>query len=127
MIRFSEAFTDEQIVSTLSRQLSWSYFKEIVYLKQPLQKEFYAEMCRVERWSVRTLRKKISSMLYERTAISRKPEKLAQLELQNLREEDQMTPDLVFRDPYLLDFLGLKGAYKEKDLEAAILRELEAF
>jgi len=127
MIRFAEAFTDELIVSTLSRQLSWSHFKEIIYLKQPLQKEFYAEMSRVERWSVRTLRKKISSMLYERTAISKKPEKLIQLELQKLREEDQMSPDLVFRDPYLLDFLGLKGVYQEKDLESAILRELEAF
>ena len=61
MIRFAESFTDELIVSTLSRQLSWSHFKEIIYLKQPLQKEFYAEMCRVERWSVRTLRQKISS------------------------------------------------------------------
>jgi predicted nuclease of restriction endonuclease-like (RecB) superfamily len=127
MIRFAEAFTDELIVSTLSRQLSWSHFKEIIYLKQPLQKEFYAEMSRVERWSVRTLRKKISSMLYERTAISKKPEKLIQLELQKLREEDQMSSDLVFRDPYLLDFLGLKGVYQEKDLESAILRELEAF
>jgi len=127
MIRFAEAFTDELIVSTLSRQLSWSHFKEIIYLKQPLQKEFYAEMSRVERWSVRTLRKKISSMLYERTAISKKPEKLIQLELQKLREEDQMSPDLVFRDPYLLDFLGLKGVYQEKDLESTILRELEAF
>ncbi|NLI08839.1 MAG: DUF1016 domain-containing protein [Thermotogaceae bacterium] len=127
MIRFSEAFPDIQIVSTLSRQLSWSHFKEIIYLKEPLQKEFYAEMCRVERWSVRTLRQKIASMLYERTALSRKPAELARLELQALQEEDRMTSDLVFRDPYLLDFLGLKGAYQEKDLEAAILRELEAF
>ncbi|MDP2643913.1 MAG: PDDEXK nuclease domain-containing protein [Desulfobacterales bacterium] len=127
MIRFASAFSDVQIVSTLSRQLSWSHFKEIIYLKQPLQKEFYAEMCRVERWSVRTLRQKIASMLYERTALSKKPAELAELELRALREEDRLTPDLVFRDPYLLDFLGLKGAYQEKDLEAAILRELEAF
>jgi predicted nuclease of restriction endonuclease-like (RecB) superfamily len=127
MIRFADAFPDVQIVSTLSRQLSWSHFKEMIYLKEPLQKEFYAEMCRVERWSVRTLRQKIASMLYERTALSKKPAELAKLELQALREEDKMTPDLVFRDPYLLDFLGLKGAYQEKDLEAAILRELESF
>lgn len=127
MIRFAEAFPDVQIVSTLSRQLSWSHFKEIIYLKEPLQKEFYAEMCRVERWSVRTLRQKIASMLYERTALSRKPAELAKHELQALRDEDRLTPDLVFRDPYLLDFLGLKGAYQEKDLEAAILRELESF
>jgi predicted nuclease of restriction endonuclease-like (RecB) superfamily len=84
-------------------------------------------MCRVERWSVRTLRQKIASMLYERTALSRRPAELARLELQSLREEDRMTPDLVFRDPYVLDFLGLKATFQEKDLEAAILRELEAF
>ncbi len=127
MIRFAEAFPDNQILSALSRQLSWSHFKEIIYLRQPFQKEFYAEMCRVEKWSVRTLRKKIDSMLYERTALSRKPEKLARLELDALRESDKMTPDLVFKDPYFLDFLGLKDRYLEKDLEDAILREMENF
>lgn len=116
----------EQIVSTLSRQLSWSHFKEIIYLKLPLQKDFYAEMCRIERWSVRTLRQKIGSMLYERTALSKKPEELARMELDALRDEDKLTPDLVFRDPYFLDFLGLTGAFQEKDLEAAIMREMEA-
>lgn len=66
-------------------------------------------------------------MLFERTALSRKPEKLAEMELKQLREEDKVTPDLIFRDPYLLDFLGLKDTYAEKDLEAAILREMESF
>jgi predicted nuclease of restriction endonuclease-like (RecB) superfamily len=84
---------------------------EIIYLKEPLQRDFYAEICRVERWSVRTLRSKIRGMLYERTAISRKPAELAQQELEALREEDRMTPDLVFRDPYLLTFLGLADTY----------------
>lgn len=55
MIRFAEVFTDESIVSALWRQISWSHFKEIIYLKDRLQLDFYAEMCRVERWSVRTL------------------------------------------------------------------------
>ncbi|HOZ46559.1 MAG TPA: PDDEXK nuclease domain-containing protein [Candidatus Hydrogenedentes bacterium] len=127
MIKFTECFPDPEIVATLSRQLSWSHFRELLPLDRPLQREFYAEMCRVERWSVRTLRQKIASMLYERTALSRQPEAVAKAELQKLRDEDRMTPDLVFRDPYLLDFLGLKGAYQEKDLEAAILSELEAF
>ena len=126
MLRFVEAFPNIQIVSTLSRQLSWSHFKEIIYLKLPLQKDFYAEMCRIERWSVRTLRQKIASMLYERTALSKKPEELARIELDALRDEDKLTPDLVFRDPYFLDFLGLTGAFQEKDLEAAIMREMEA-
>ncbi len=127
MVRFAEAFPDTQIVATLSRQLSWSHFKEILPFKKPLQRDFYAEMCRLERWSVRTLRKKIDGMLYERTAISKKPEELAKKELTALREEDRLTPDLVFRDPYFLDFLGLKDTYSEKDLETAILREMEGF
>jgi len=127
MVRFAEAFPDTQIVATLSRQLSWSHFKEILPLKKPLQRDFYAEMCRLERWSVRTLRKKIDGMLYERTAISKKPEELAKKELAALREKDRLTPDLVFRDPYFLDFLGLKDTYSEKDLETAILREMESF
>jgi predicted nuclease of restriction endonuclease-like (RecB) superfamily len=127
MIRFAEVFHDERIVSTLWRQLGWSHFKEIVYIKDPLKRDFYAEMCRLERWSVRVLREKIDSMLYERTALSKKPHKLIRQELDMLRKEDRLTPDLVFRDPYILDFLGLKDRYLEKDLEDAILRELEQF
>ena len=127
MVRFADAFPEGEIVATLSQQLGWSHFKELLPLKQPLQREFYAEMCRAERWSVRTLREKIGSMLYERTAISKKPEEVARAELAQLRSDDQLSPDLVFRDPYVLDFLGLKDRYLEKDLEDAILRELETF
>ena len=127
MIRFAENYQDPEIVQTLSGLLSWSHFIEIIYLKEPMQRQFYAEMARVERWSVRTLRQKIQGMLYERTAISRKPEELARQELEALQEEDRMTPDLVFRDPYLLDFLGLADTYSERDLETAILKELERF
>jgi predicted nuclease of restriction endonuclease-like (RecB) superfamily len=127
MIQFAEVFPDREIVVSLIRQLTWTHFIALIPLDEPLQREFYAEMCRVERWSVRTLRQKINGMLYERTALSRKPEVLAALELKQLREEDKVTPDLVFRDPYILDFLGLKDTYAEKDLEAAILREMEAF
>lgn len=127
MIRFAQVFPDIEIVQTLSAQLSWSHFMEIIHLKEPLQRDFYAEMCRVERWSVRMLRSKIQGMLYERTAISRKPAELARQELDALREEDRLTPDLIFRDPYLLDFLGLTDTYSERDLETAILVELERF
>ena len=127
MVRFAEIFPDTQILATLSQQLSWSHFKEILPLKKPLQRDFYAEMCRLERWSVRTLRKKIDGMLYERTAISKKPEELIKQEIAALRDEDKLTPDLVFRDPYFLDFLGLKDTYSEKNLETAILRGMESF
>ena len=106
MIRFAEVFPDRDIVSTLSRQLAWSHFLEIIYQQDSLAREFYAEMCRVEHWSVRTLRQKIQSMLFERTALSRQPGKLVQRELSRLRRTDRLSPDLVFRDPYVLDFLG---------------------
>jgi predicted nuclease of restriction endonuclease-like (RecB) superfamily len=127
MVQFAETFPDREIVVSLIRQLTWTHVIALIPLDKPLQRDFYTEMCRVERWSVRTLRKKIAGMLYERTALSRKPEKLAALELKQLREEDKLTPDLVFRDPYLLDFLGLKDTYAEKDVESAILREMESF
>jgi predicted nuclease of restriction endonuclease-like (RecB) superfamily len=127
MIRFAECFPKEKIVATLSQQLGWSHFKEIIPLDDDLKRDFYAEMCRIERWSVRTLRQKISGMLFERTALSRKPDKLIRHELDNLRAEDKLTPDLVFRDPYFLDFLGLKDRYLEKDIEDAIMREMENF
>jgi predicted nuclease of restriction endonuclease-like (RecB) superfamily len=127
MVRFAAAFPDPKIMHALSAKLSWSHFVQIVYLDDPLKRDFYSEMCRIEGWSTRTLQRKIGSMLFERTALSRKPAKLAELELKALRDEDRLSPDLVFRDPYLLDFLGLKDTYAEKDLEAAILREIEAF
>ncbi len=107
--------------------MSWSHFVEIIPLDDPLERDFYAEMCRFEGWRVRALRGKIGGMLFERTALSKKPAELAKQELAKLRDEDRLTPDLVFRDPYFLDFLGLKDTYSEKDFEAAILRELESF
>ena len=124
MVRFAEWMTDERIVSTLSTQLSWSHFIELLPIKDPLARDFYAEMCRIERWDVRTLRLKIGGMLFQRTALSKKPKSVIASEIGQLRD-GHMTPDLVFRDPYLLDLLGLKGAYSERDLESAILREIE--
>ena len=127
MIQFAETYPDREIVVSLIRQLSWTHFLALLPIKDPLARDFYAEMCRVERWTVRTLRGKIRGMLFERTALSKKPAALAKQELAKLRDEDRLTPDLVFRDPYVLDFLRLKDTYSEADLETAILRELESF
>lgn len=127
MLRFAEVFPDIGIVQSLIAQLGWTHFLHIIPLKEDLQRDFYAEMCRVERWSTRTLASKIDSMLYERTAISKQPEEVAKAEIAKLRAEDQLTPALVFKDPYILDFLGLSDRYLEKDLEDAILREIEGF
>lgn len=127
MLRFAESFPSLEIVSALSRQLAWSHFLEIMYLKDPLKRDFYVHMCRQERWSVRTLRERMGSMLFERTALSRKPNGLLAGELATLREQGELSPALVLKDPYILDFLGLHDRYLEKDLEDAILRELELF
>ena len=105
----------------------WSHFIEILPIEDGHKRDFYAEMCRIERWSVRTLRQKIGGMLFERIALSKKPAKLAEQELAKLRSADLRSPDFVFRDPYFLDFLGLKVAHSEEDWETAILREIEAF
>jgi predicted nuclease of restriction endonuclease-like (RecB) superfamily len=127
MVRFAQAFPDAEIVSTLRRHLSWSHFKQLVYMADPVKRDFYAEMCRIEGWSTRLLAQKIDGMLYERTALSKKPEKLVRQEIAALREKGDLTPALVLQDPYMLDFLGLADVYSENDLESAILREIERF
>ena len=105
MMSFAEGFPDERIVAALSQQLSWSHFVELIPLEDSLKRDFYAELCRVERWSTRTLRHKIGHLLYERTAVSRTPEALIAKDIATLRNEDRLTPDMVFRDPYYLDLL----------------------
>lgn len=127
MVKFCELFQDFEIVATLSQQLSWSHFKELITIEDVLKRQFYTELNRLESWSVRTLRDRINSMLYERTALSCKPEELISIELQKIKEKDKISPDIVLKDPYFLDFLGLKDHYIEKDMEDAILRELELF
>ena len=71
MVQFAVTFPDEQIVVSLIRQLSWTHVIALIPLKDPLQREYYAQMCSIENWSVRTLRERITSMLYERTARSK--------------------------------------------------------
>lgn len=66
MVRFAEAFPDEQIVSAVRRQMTWTHFKRLIYLEDPLKRDFYVQMCRMENWSTRTLDKRINSMLFER-------------------------------------------------------------
>jgi predicted nuclease of restriction endonuclease-like (RecB) superfamily len=126
-MQFANVFSDEQIVYTVCRELSWSHLRLIMYMEDPLKREFYIQMCKIEHWSFRTFRERTQSMLYERTAISRKPEQTIQNELELLKNEQVISPDLVFRDPYFLDFLGLSDTYSEKELESAILAELQHF
>ena len=127
MMQFAQIMPDVQIVVTLSRQLSWSHFVEVISLNDELQREFYLTLAASEKWSIRQLRKEIDSMLYERTAISGKPDTLIKQELSQLREENVLSPDLVFKSPYFLEFTGLKGMYSEKSLEDSLVAHLEQF
>ena len=125
MMKFAQYFTFENI-ATLSQQLSWSHFKELLPMEDNLKIEFYSQMSALDKWSVRTLRNRIDSMLYERTVLSKKPDELISYEIEKLKE-GVVTPNMVLKDPYVLDFLELNDRYLEKDLEDAILRDIENF
>ncbi|MBP5541910.1 MAG: DUF1016 family protein [Bacteroidales bacterium] len=127
MMKFADMFPDIQIVATLVRQLSWSHFLCVIPIKNPVEREFYITMAASERWSKRTLEAKIDGMLFERTAIATRPDELIRQELSSLRDNSEMSPDLVFKSPYFLEFTGLKGMYSEKDLEDSLVAHLEQF
>lgn len=126
-LRLAQTFPNDQIVYTLCRQFSWSHLRLLIYIDDPLKREFYIEIGKLENWSVRQLQERINSMLFERTAISRKPEETISYDLEQLRENKKISPDLLLKDPYILDFLDISDRYLEKDLEDAILRDIEKF
>ena len=127
MMQFAAMFPDIRILTPLVTKLSWSHFLIVMTLKDDIQREFYLTMAASEQWSKRTLQSKIDGMLYERTAISSKPDALIRQELSQLREENVLSPELVFKSPYFLDFAGLKSMYSEKDLEDSLVAHLEQF
>jgi predicted nuclease of restriction endonuclease-like (RecB) superfamily len=126
-IKLNTVLQDIKIVHTVCAQLSWSHIRTLIYIENQIKREFYLQMCKHERWSVRTLQDRIDSMLFERTAISKKPEQTIINELKVLETENKISPDLAFRDPYFLDFLGLHDTYSERDLESSILAQLQYF
>ena len=127
MVKFFEIYPILSAVQRELQGLSWTHVKSIIYMSNDLQRKFYSTLCAKEHWSTRTLQERVNSMLYERTALSKLPEKTIEKQLKELKEEGKTTPELVFRDPYMLDFLGLHDTYSEKDLEQAILNSLEKF
>jgi predicted nuclease of restriction endonuclease-like (RecB) superfamily len=126
-LQIAELFPESEILHTLCAKLSWSHIRLLIRIEDTLKRDFFTELCKLENWSVRQLQERINSMLYERTAIAKKPKELIKNDLKQLQDEDKLSPDLVFRDPYFLDFLGLASEYSEKDLESAILVELQKF
>ncbi|WP_228421982.1 PDDEXK nuclease domain-containing protein [Chryseobacterium soldanellicola] len=127
MMQFASVFGNFEIVASAMRQLSWTHFLLLIPISEDTKRDFYIEVCKIENWSVRTLREKINSLLFERTVISKKPEEVINKELKNWSENNILNPDLIFKDPYFLDFLELKDTFSEKDLEEAIIVELQKF
>jgi predicted nuclease of restriction endonuclease-like (RecB) superfamily len=126
-IRSAYTFNENEIVYAVRIQLTWTHLRSLMFIDDELKRKFYLEMTRIEHWDTRTLDKKIDSLFYERTALSRKPEELIKIELQNLQENSVLSPDVVFRSSYFLDALGLEDFYSEKELENAILINLQSF
>ena len=121
MVQFAQTFTQPAIVATLSRQLSWSHFVNLLPLKTEPARQFYAQQAATNTWSVRELRHQIERKVFERTEIASAQSPVLQA------AAAAAAPSLIFKDPYFLDFLGLRQSHDEADLEAAILRQLEAF
>ncbi len=126
-VRSAYLFSEEEIRYAVSTQLTWTHLRLLMSIKDELARSFYMEMCRLEHWDTRTLGKKIDGQLYERTAISRKPEEVIRQELDTVKETNQLVPDMVFRSSYFLDMLGLPDIFSEKDLESAILSQIQLF
>jgi len=126
MVKFAQTFPDIEIVHSLSAKLTWTHFKQLIYIDDPIKRNFYIGMTKLDNWSTRTLKERIDSGLYERTALSKKPDELINYELEQLNR-GEITQNIVLKDPYILDFLELNDRYLEKDFEDAILREIEKF
>ena len=122
MVQFAQAFPEAEIVASLMRQLSWTHFLQLLPLKSEPARHFYARRCVAERWSVRELHHQIERKAYERSEIAS-----VQSDALVAPGADANAPAVVFKDPYFLDFLGLRQGHDEADLESAILRQLEAF
>jgi len=126
-VRAAYTFSEEEIMYATRTQLTWTHLRTLMSVKDPLERQFYAQMCGIEHWDTRTLDEKIDQQLYQRTAISRKPENVIRQELEEARTGNQLLPDMVFRSSYFLDMLGLPDIFTEKDLEAAIITQIEDF
>ena len=127
MLKFTRLFPNREIVSTLSKQLSWSHFVMVCAIDETLKREFYTEMCRIQHWSVRDFKRQIDGMLYERTAISKEPEAVIKKSIEALRQDDSLSSSLVFKDPYFLSFIGSNNYQREHELEDLILDNIVEF
>ncbi len=126
MSKVAKTFTPENI-ATLSQHLSWSHLIELSAIDNELKRTFFERLSVYEKWGVRQLRDKIDSMLFERTAIAKQPKEVIKNELEKLGNKNEINPDLVFKNTYVLDFLHLPNVYSESELETALVQNLQSF
>ncbi len=105
-----------KILYAVRTQLTWTHLRSMMAIKDPLECQFYMEMTRIEHWDTHTLDTKIDGQLYQRTAISRRPEAVIKQELDSVKETNQLIPDLVFRSSYLLDCLACQTYILKRNL-----------
>jgi predicted nuclease of restriction endonuclease-like (RecB) superfamily len=127
MLQFAELYPDLEIWPPVAAQLTWTNIVELLTIDEQPKRDFYLAMCAHEHWTKRTLRAKIADKLFERTIDARGSVNGLEVEIAALREGGVTTPGLAFRDPYVLDFLGLDAKHSEADLERAILDEMQRF
>lgn len=118
---------DESNIATLSQQLSWSHLIELAALTDEIKREYYTLMCVQNNWGVRELRDQCDKMLFECTAIATLPEEEIYRQLETLKKQNVINPNLVFKNSYVLDFLNLPQMYTENELEKALVSKMEQF
>ncbi len=128
MMKFAELYPDSQIFSPLARILTWTNISELLAIPEQRRRDFYMSMAARERWSKRVLRERVSSGLYERTLAAAGSTEALDVDIAELANSG-IAPEsaVVFRDPYVLDFLGLPSEHSEADLERAILDQMQRF
>lgn len=126
MMKVARYYSDAQMFATLSQTLTWGHFLELVTIEDPTKRLFYQQMGIAEHWSIRQLRDKQDEMAYERSLIAAKPDDEIVKTLEKTTS-DHIAPDVVLKNSYILDFLGLSDYYSEEELEDAIAKQLEGF
>jgi predicted nuclease of restriction endonuclease-like (RecB) superfamily len=126
MSKVASAIGPENI-TPLSQQLSWSHLIELSLIEDDLKREFYTQKNIAERWGVRELRNQVDKMLFERTAIAKQPKEKRQKSIEQMKSNPYFSPDSVFKNTYVLDFLNLPHKFKESELENALVSEIEKF
>jgi len=125
-LHYMRQFYQAYQLPTISGEISWSHYVELLSISDDLERQFYEQQTRIERWSIRELKRQKKTALFQRLALSKDKEGILQL----AKEGHQIkTPDDLTKDPYIFEFLGIPegSLYTESELEERLLDHLQAF